>query len=59
MRELCKMRYLWRDRVQLDDSKLKAFLGSELYTPFEQAVRAALVGAGCIREASGLARAPA
>lgn len=59
MRELCKMRYLWRDRVQLDDTRLKAFLGSELYTPFEQAVRAALVGAGCISSVASHAGAPA
>ena len=59
MRELCKMHYLWRDRVQLDDAKLKAFLGGELYTPFEQAVRAALEGAGCISKVAGHAGAPA
>ncbi|AIF49074.1 NAD-dependent epimerase/dehydratase family protein [Dyella japonica] len=48
MRELCKMRYLWRERMQLDDSKLKAFLGDGLYTPVDQAVHAALEGAGCL-----------
>lgn len=56
MRELCKMRYLWREPVQLDDSKLKAFLGTDLYTPIDQAVRASLIGAGCIAASSD--RAP-
>jgi len=59
LRELCKMRYLWRERVQLDDRKLKAFLGNELYTPVDQAVRAALIGAGCMpsTSADGMAHA--
>jgi len=59
LRELCKMRYLWRERVQLDDSKLKAFLGGDLYTPVDQAVRAALIGSGCMPSspADGMAHA--
>lgn len=59
MRELCKMRYLWRKPMQLDDSKLKAFLGNDLYTPVDQAVHAALAGAGCMPPASadGMAHA--
>ncbi|ULU27492.1 NAD-dependent epimerase/dehydratase family protein [Dyella terrae] len=48
LRELCKMRYLWRGPVQLDDKKLKAFLGTDLYTPVDQAISAALTGAGCM-----------
>ncbi|PXV58683.1 Nucleoside-diphosphate-sugar epimerase [Dyella jiangningensis] len=48
LRELCKMRYLWQASVQLDDRKLKAFLGADLYTPIDQAVAAALTGAGCM-----------
>jgi nucleoside-diphosphate-sugar epimerase len=52
MRELWKMRYLWRMPVQLDDSKLRAFLGNDIYTPIDQAVRAALDGAGCVAAAS-------
>lgn len=48
LRELCKMRYLWQAPVQLDDRKLKAFLGADLYTPIDQAVAAALTGAGCM-----------
>lgn len=59
MRELCKMRYLWRDPVQLDDSKLRAFLGGDIYTPIDQAVRASLIGAGCIAASSDRAPLPA
>lgn len=59
MRELCKMRYLWRERVQLDDSKLKAFLGTDIYTPIDHAVRATLIGAGCVAETASQAPATA
>ncbi len=52
LRELCKMRYLWRQAIRLDDSKLKAFLGDALYTPLDQAVQSALVGAGCVTDTS-------
>lgn len=48
MRELCKMRYLWREPVRLDDAKLKTFLGGNLYTPLDQALARALIGAGCM-----------
>lgn len=48
LRELCKMRYLWREAIRLDDRKLRAFLGNDLYTPIDEAVRAALIGAGCL-----------
>jgi nucleoside-diphosphate-sugar epimerase len=48
MRELIKMRYLWREPIQLDDQKLKAFLGGALYTPIDDALGAALTGAGCL-----------
>lgn len=48
LRELIKMRYLWREPIQLDDRKLKSFLGDTLYTPLDDALRAALIGAGCL-----------
>lgn len=48
LRELIKMRYLWREPIQLSDQKLKAFLGGALYTPLDDALRAALIGAGCL-----------
>lgn len=50
MRELCKMRYLWRAPIRLDDARLRAFLGDDLYTPLDAAVRATLAGAGCLGE---------
>lgn len=48
MRELCKMRYLWREPIRLDDAKLQGFLGGDLYTPLDEALGRALVGAGCM-----------
>jgi nucleoside-diphosphate-sugar epimerase len=48
MRELRKMRYLWKSSVQLDDSKLVAFLGRSPYTPIEGALRTTLMGIGCL-----------
>lgn len=51
MRELCKMRYLWREPVQLDGRKLEAFLGEVPHTPIDDAVRAGLIGAGCLGDA--------
>jgi len=48
LRELCKMRYLWRAPIRLDDRKLRAFLGDDLYTPLDDAVRAALIGVDCL-----------
>jgi nucleoside-diphosphate-sugar epimerase len=48
MRELRKMRYLWRSPIRLDDRKLVAFLGGKPYTPVEQALRATLMGMGSV-----------
>jgi nucleoside-diphosphate-sugar epimerase len=48
LRELCKMRYLWRQPIRLDDTKLRALLGGDLYTPLDEALGRALVGAGCM-----------
>lgn len=48
LREMRKMRYLWKTPIRLDDSKLAAFLGGEIYTPLEDALRATLIGLGCI-----------
>jgi nucleoside-diphosphate-sugar epimerase len=58
LRELRKMRYLWRTPVRLDDTRLLAFLGGSPYTPIEQAIRSTLEGAGCL-PAHGRAPAPA
>jgi nucleoside-diphosphate-sugar epimerase len=48
LRELRKMRYLWRESIRLDDAKLVAFLGERPYTPIDRALRATLVGLGCV-----------
>lgn len=49
MRELRKMRYLWKTPIQLDDSKLVSFLGDTPYTPIDTALRVTLIGLGCMR----------
>ncbi|WP_049622066.1 NAD-dependent epimerase/dehydratase family protein [Frateuria defendens] len=48
LRELRKMRYLWREPLQLDDRKLRAVLGGSPYTPLEEALRITLAGIGCL-----------
>jgi nucleoside-diphosphate-sugar epimerase len=48
LRELRKMRYLWKQPVQLDDRKLIAFLGGRPYTPIDEALRATMLGTGCL-----------
>jgi len=47
-REMLELRYLWQTPVRLDNSKLMAFLGAEPHTPLDQAVRASLIGLGCL-----------
>lgn len=49
LRELRKMRYLWKEPIQLDDAKLLRFLGGKPYTPLDQALRATLAGLGCLK----------
>ena len=48
LRELWKMRYLWKTEARLEDAKLRGFLGEVPRTPVVEAVRSALVGAGCL-----------
>lgn len=48
MRELLEMRYLWRQPVRMDNTKLLALLGQEAHTPLDQAVEATLAGLGCL-----------
>ncbi|WP_413729021.1 NAD-dependent epimerase/dehydratase family protein [Sodalis sp. RH22] len=48
LRELQEMRYLWRQPVRLDNSRLQAMLGSEPHTPLELAVETTLMGLGCL-----------
>lgn len=47
-RELLEMRYLWRERLELDNRRLVAFLGAEPHTPLVTALRETLVGMGCV-----------
>jgi len=47
-RELLEMRYLWREPLRMDNSRLVAFLGQEPHTPLDEAVRATLAGLGCL-----------
>ncbi|MBZ9936591.1 NAD-dependent epimerase/dehydratase family protein [Mesorhizobium sp. BR1-1-16] len=49
-REILEMRYLWKERLELDNSKLTAFLGAEPHTPTPIAIRATLEGLGCLAE---------
>lgn len=42
LRELRKMRYLWKSPAQLVDEKLVAFLGEKPYTPIDDALRTTL-----------------
>jgi len=53
LREMMEMRYLWRETLQLDNAKLVRALGAEPHTPWEDAVRAALIGLGCLSEDAG------
>jgi len=43
-REMLEMRYLWRETVLLDNTKLVAFLGEEPHTPLDSALRETLRG---------------
>lgn len=47
-RELLEMRYLWRETVRLDNRSLVAFLGREPHTETDEALRATLMGLGCL-----------
>ncbi len=56
-REMLEMRYLWREPLRMDNSRLVAFLGEEPHTPLDEAVRETLKGLGCAPNAA--APAPA
>jgi nucleoside-diphosphate-sugar epimerase len=55
LRELLEMRYLWREPVQLDNTRLVATLGREPHTPLDAAVEATLAGLGCLGTPAGAA----
>ena len=46
---LAAMRYLWRTPHRLDNTRLRALIGDEPHTPFDQAVRQALADLGLAR----------
>ncbi|MEZ0531856.1 NAD-dependent epimerase/dehydratase family protein [Enterobacter sp. KB-221C9] len=48
LREMREMRYLWEQTIEMDNSKLIAFLGHEPQTPLIEAVHSTLAGLGCI-----------
>ncbi|WEK50394.1 MAG: NAD(P)H-binding protein [Candidatus Kaistia colombiensis] len=47
-RELIEMRYLWKERLELDNRKLLAFLGREPHTPLPDALRTTLAAMGSL-----------
>jgi nucleoside-diphosphate-sugar epimerase len=47
-KEMREMRYLWREPLQLDNTRLVAALGSEPRTPIDVAVRRGLESLGCL-----------
>ena len=47
-RELLEMRYLWRQPVRMGNGRLVQVLGHEPHTPLDEAVRATLIGVGCL-----------
>jgi nucleoside-diphosphate-sugar epimerase len=54
LREMREMRYLWQQPVRLDNRRLVAELGAEPRTPLDDAVRATLLGLGCLPAASAV-----
>jgi nucleoside-diphosphate-sugar epimerase len=48
-REMREMRYLWREPLRMDNTRLIAVLGREPHTPLDEAVEATLLGLGCIQ----------
>jgi nucleoside-diphosphate-sugar epimerase len=47
-REMREMRYLWREPIRMDNSRLVAVLGKEPHTPLDEAVEETLIGLGSI-----------
>lgn len=52
-RELWEVRHLWREPLQLDNTRLVDALGAEPRTPLDIAVRDTLARLGCLREQNG------
>jgi nucleoside-diphosphate-sugar epimerase len=45
--EMREMRYLWRESLRMDNTRLIAALGREPHTPLDEAIEATLAGLGC------------
>jgi nucleoside-diphosphate-sugar epimerase len=57
-REMLEMRYLWRQPLRLDNTRLVKMLGAEPHTPIDTAVQTTLAGLGVLpREGSALSLA--
>ncbi|SEN79698.1 Nucleoside-diphosphate-sugar epimerase [Duganella sp. CF517] len=52
-RELREMRYLWRQPLRMSNARLRAVLGGEPHTPLDTALRATLIGLGCVEGGAG------
>ncbi|ODP33420.1 NAD-dependent epimerase/dehydratase family protein [Pandoraea sp. ISTKB] len=48
LREMREMRYLWKQPVRMDNTRLVDVLGEEPHTPLDVAVHATLEGLGCL-----------
>ncbi|MQB42465.1 NAD-dependent epimerase/dehydratase family protein [Rhizobium sp. ICMP 5592] len=48
MKELREMRYLWNVPLQMRNDRLVAVLGEEPHTPIDAAMKASLMGIGCL-----------
>ena len=55
--ELTEMRYLWKVPLRMTNRRLVNTLGTEPHTPLDVAVRATLVGLGCVAADAAPARA--
>lgn len=53
LREMLEMRYLWRQPLRMDNTRLMTVLGSEPHTPLDEAVAATLASMGRLPCASG------
>lgn len=51
-REMLEMRYLWRETLELDNTRLVATLGREPHTPLDAALDATLAGLGYLGESA-------
>jgi nucleoside-diphosphate-sugar epimerase len=47
-REMREMRYLWKESIRMENASLRATLGEEPHTPWDEAVRTTLTSLHCI-----------